>query len=76
MFPNSLPSWTISTKTPAQGHPTPEIVTNAGLMVINRTIQAETAKKLEPGMTRARKKLTQKGAQIEINLAENGWELR
>ena len=62
-------------KIPAQGHPTPEIGTTAGLMVIPRTNTAETEKNLEPGMTREQNNLTQKGAQIEINPADNGWEL-
>ena len=44
-------------------------------MVIPQTIPAKTAKNLEPGMTKARQKLTQKGAQLEINTPENGWEI-
>ena len=72
---NSLPPWPISTRIPEQGHPTPEIGTTAGLVVISQTIPAETAKNLELGMTWAQQKLTQKGSQIEINPAENGWEL-
>ena len=61
MSPNSLPSLTTYTKTPAQSHPTLEIGTNAGLMVIPMEIPFETAKNLEPGMTRAQQKLIQKG---------------
>ena len=34
-----------------------------------------TVKNLEPGMTREQQKLIQKGDQLEINPAENGWEL-
>ena len=34
-----------------------------------------TVKNLELGITREKQKLTQKGAQIEINPAENGWEI-
>ena len=44
-------------------------------MVIPIIIPSETAKNLEPGITRARQKLIQNGAQLEINPAENGWEL-
>ena len=44
-------------------------------MVILKTIIAVTVKNLELGMTREQQKLTQKGAQLEINPAENGWEI-
>ena len=40
-----------------------------------RTNLAVTVKNLEPGMIREQQKLTQNGAQLEINPAENGWGL-
>ena len=59
----------------AQIHPTPEIGTTAGLMVIPLEIPSETEKNLDMGMTRAQQNLIQKGYQLEISPAENGWEL-
>ena len=44
-------------------------------MVIPLDIPAETDKNLDQGMTRAQQKLIQKGAQLETNPTENGWEL-
>ena len=44
-------------------------------MVIPIDTPAETAKNLDPGMTRAQQKLIQKEAQLYIIPAENGWEL-
>ena len=44
-------------------------------MVIPLDIPAKTAKNLDLVMTRAQQKLIQKGPQLEINLAENVWEL-
>ena len=70
MSSNSLPAFLDYTKTPAQIHPTPEIDTTAGLMVILLDTPAKTAKNLYPGMTRAQQKLIQKGAQLDIIQAE------
>ena len=47
----------------------------AELMAILRNTLSVTVKKLEPGMTREQQKPTQNGDQLEINPAENGWEL-
>ena len=44
-------------------------------MVIIMVIPAETAKNLDPGMTRAQQKLIQKGAPLDIIPAKNGWEV-
>ena len=75
MSPNSLPSFPTFKKIPAQLHPKPDIGTTAGLMVIPLDIPAETAKNLDPGMIRAQQKLIQKGGQLYLSSAENGWEL-
>ena len=44
-------------------------------MATLQTTLAVTVKNLEPDMTREQQKLTQKGDQLEINPAYNGWEL-
>ena len=44
-------------------------------MVIPLDTPAETAKNLDPGMTRSQQKLILKGAQLDIIPVENGWEL-
>ena len=62
-------------KTPVQSHPTPEIVTTSGLMVITLNIPDETAKNLDTGITRTQQKLIKKVYQLEIIPGENGWEL-
>ena len=44
-------------------------------MVILIVTPVETAKNLDPGMTRAQQKLIQKGSPLDICPAENGWEI-
>ena len=75
MSPNSLPSFPIYAKTPAQNHPTPEIGITAGLMAILLITPSKNAKKLNPGMIRATPTLIPKGDPLDISPAENGWEL-
>ena len=41
-------------------------------MVIPLDTPVETTKNLDPDMTRAQKKLIQKGTQLDISQAENG----
>ena len=53
----------------------PAVVPISGGGRLCAVIFVEIVKNLEPDTTRERQKMTQNGAQIEINPAENGWEL-
>ena len=74
MLPNSLQSLTNYAKTLVQNRPTPAIGITAGIMAIVMLTPAETAKNLNPVMTRASPKPIPKGDPIKIIPNGNGWE--
>ena len=61
-------------KTLVQNHSTPEIGITAVLMAILLLDPSETAKNLNPVMTRAPPKLIPKGDPLDISPAENYWK--